>query len=53
LIIGDHDLGELGGQIGRLGDHPDPSFRSVRAGNHTTDVVVVDAHRGAGTLLAT
>ena len=30
LVVGHHDLGELGRQVGRLGDHPDAGLRAVR-----------------------
>ena len=51
LIVGDYDLGELGGQVGGFRDHPDAGFRTVSAGDHAADVVVVDANRCAGFLL--
>jgi hypothetical protein len=47
LIIRDHDLGESGAQVGRLGDHPDARFRSILAGDDPADVVVVDLDRDA------
>ena len=43
LIVGDHDLGELGRKIGGLGDHPDAGLRPVRAGDHAAEIAVTDA----------
>ena len=45
LIVGDDDLGEFGGQVGRFRDHPDAGFRSLGAGDHAAEVGVADADR--------
>ena len=39
LIVGHNDLGELGGKLDALGDHPDAGFRPVRAGDDPADIV--------------
>ena len=52
-IISDDDLDELGGQIGRFRDHPDPRFRSRRAGDDPAEIVAVDADRFGARLSAT
>src|SRR6266487_2507242 len=43
LVVGHDDADELRGQVAGLGDHPDARFRPVRAGDHTADVIGVDA----------
>ena len=52
LVVGDDDLGVAGRQIGGLRDHPDAGLRSVRAGDHAADVVVVDGDGGLRPQLA-
>ena len=48
LVIGDDDLGELGRQVGGLGDHPDAGFGPFRAGHHAADVRRADLLRERG-----
>ena len=43
LFIGDHDLDKLGGQVGRFCDHPDAGLRSIAAGDHPAQIVIVNA----------
>ncbi len=45
-IVRDDDLGELGGKIGGLGNHPDAGFRSCAAGHHAAKVGRTDGHGG-------
>ena len=51
-IIGDHDLGKLRGQVGRLGDDPHAPLRPVRACDHAAEVPAADADRRVGALRA-
>ena len=50
-VVGDHDLGELRGQVGRLRDHPHARFRAVRAGHDAAEIGGADADRGISALL--
>ena len=50
-IVGDHDLGELGGKVGGLSDHPDAGFRAVRAGDHAAEITRAHLDRRVGGLL--
>ena len=50
-IVGDDDLGELGRELGGLRDHPDAGFRSVRAGDHATEIAGAEPDRRDGRLL--
>ena len=45
LVVGDHDLGEAGGQVLGFRNHPYPCFRPVRAGDDTADDAVGDGSR--------
>ena len=42
LVVRDDDLDELGSELARLRDYPHARFGSVRAGDHSADVVAVD-----------
>ena len=53
LIVGDHDPGELGGQVRRLRDHPHAGFWPLGAGDHAAEVTVADADCFGGVLLGT
>src|SRR5205807_6704743 len=44
LIIGHDDADELRRQVVGFGDDPDARFRSVRAGDHSGDVVGTDGN---------
>ena len=43
-IISDHDLHEFGRQVSRFRDHPNASFRPIRAADHAADGVFADAN---------
>ena len=45
LIVGHHDLGELGGKIGRFRDHPHARFRPARSGDDAADFGRADLQR--------
>ena len=47
-IVGDHDLDELGRQVGRFRDDPDARFRPLRAGDHTAEIPAADADSVGG-----
>ena len=49
-IVGDHDPGELGGQVSRFRDHPDARLGPAWAAHHPAKVVVVDPDGFAGEL---
>ncbi len=44
-IIGDHDLGEFGREIRRLGDHPDPGLGSVQSADDAAQIARADMER--------
>jgi hypothetical protein len=53
VFVGDDHLSELRGQVGRLGDHPDPGFRSGITSDDAADVIIIyDHHRTCDLLRA-
>ena len=50
LIVGDDDLGELGGQIGGFRDHPDAGLGALGAAHDAAEIAVADRDT-AGALL--
>ena len=44
-VVGDDDPGELGGQLGGFGDHPDAGFRPFRTGNDARNIGAADLDR--------
>ena len=50
MIVGDHDLGELRGQIGRLRDHPDAGLRPAGAADHPAEVATANVDAGIAAL---
>ncbi len=49
-IVGDHDLREFRGKVGRFGDHPYAGLWAVRARDHPAQLVCARARCGAAAL---
>jgi hypothetical protein len=45
LVVGDHDLGHPGGELGRLCNHPHASLRPIRPGDDAAEIGRADADR--------
>ena len=51
LVVGHHDLGELGRKVRGLRDHPDAGLRPIRPADYATEIAVADGDAGRRTLL--